>query len=861
MSDSLSQQFWLGISAFAAGVINSVAGGGTLLTFPALLTALNPLGVEAGVFANATSTVALVPGSLAGAWGYRREMRAARSWTLILLGPSLIGGLVGSLLLTRLEAKYFQLLVPWLILTAALLFMLQPAVARLIQAKPHAAPSRNTVAAIVIFQFFIAIYGGYFGAGIGILMLSALALMGVPGVHQMNAVKTFLAFCINSVSVLIFVVEKKVEWRYAPIMAVSAIMGGYLGARVARRVRPQLVRWFIIAVGLGLASYYFYQREEPVPPSASPEHARVDPRLSYAGPYRNIDPDVGYVGDASCLSCHPKETASFRQHPMGRSLLPIAQVAPQQVYDKQHNNPFQALGSQFVVERQGDRVWHRQKRQDAAGNPLVDYAMEVHYAIGSGRGGYSYLTDRDGYLFQTPISWFSQKQIWDLSPSFDSGSLAGRPVDADCLFCHANRAHALPGYKNRYEEPIFDGCVIGCERCHGPGARHIESAEKLDIVNPKKLTAALADAVCEQCHLTGVRVLPYGRQLYDFRPGLPLDEFFSVFVYASRPGEKQPAVTHVEQMHESRCYQGSSGEAKLRCATCHNPHQYVGSSQRVANYRASCLACHEKQGCSLPRAFRLRTSKEDSCIDCHMPRQSTTDVPHTAATDHRIVRSTSSKPAQKALRFDTRGDWLLKPFGGRRVDPGNRKAERDLGIALTLAAGRGLIAALPAADQALVLFGRGPADEDSDAWEAKGLASLVQNDSSAAQAAFEKALSLQPQREDSLAGAARAASDVGQLDAALSYSRRVVAANPWIPVYRKQLAFLLRRKQLWDEVRSQCQAWMRLDPSNAEARMLWVSCLIRAGDKDKARQEFARLEALQPPNLDQFRAIFANQMR
>lgn len=260
MSDSLSQQIWLGASAFVAGAINSVAGGGTLLTFPALLAALSPLGTEAGRVANATSTVALVPGSLAGAWGYRREMRAARSWTLLLLGPSLIGGAVGSLLLTRLEAKYFQILVPWLILTAALLFLAQPAVSRLIKAEPHAVPSRHTMAAVVFFQFFIAIYGGYFGAGIGILMLSALALMGLPSVHQMNAVKTFLAFCINGVSVVIFVLEKKVEWRYAPVMAISAIVGGYLGARVARRVRPQLVRWFIVSVGLGLAGYYFYKQ-------------------------------------------------------------------------------------------------------------------------------------------------------------------------------------------------------------------------------------------------------------------------------------------------------------------------------------------------------------------------------------------------------------------------------------------------------------------------------------------------------------------------------------------------------------------------------------------------------------------------
>src|SRR5579884_716822 len=552
---------------------------------------------------------------------------------------------------------------------------------------------------------------------------------------------------------------------------------------------------------VGILSRLGHDRaEQPVPPLVPVEQARVDPRLHYEGPYRNIHPDIRYVGDGSCLSCHPNETASFREHPMGRSLLPIAQVAPQQVYDKEHNNPFQALGAQFLVERHGEKIWHRQKRQDAAGNPLVDYALEVQYAIGSGRGGYAYLTDRDGYLFQTPISWFSQKQIWDLSPGFDAGGLAGRPVEADCLYCHANRARALPGYKNRYEEPIFDGCVIGCERCHGPGERHIESAQKLDIVNPKKLTGALSDAVCEQCHLNGVRVLPYGRQLYDFRPGLPLDDFMAVFVYASKPDEKHAAVTHVEQMHESRCYQGSSGDEKLRCDSCHNPHQYVGSSQRVAYYRTRCLACHEKQGCSLPRDVRLQKSKEDSCIECHMPHQSATDVPHTAHTDHRILRKPGSRSAQAASAFEIGSESLLKPFGGRRNKPGDRQAERDLGLALNLAASRGLLSARRAAAQALVLLQRGLAEDDSEAWEAKGWASLVLTNAQAARAAFDQVLAREPQRESSLDGAARAAADVGQVDSALSYGRRLVAANPYLPVYRKQLAFLLMQKQLWDEV-------------------------------------------------------------
>jgi uncharacterized membrane protein YfcA len=243
------------LSALAAGVVNSIAGGGTLLTFPALLSVVDP------VMANATSTVALVPGSLAGAWGYRREMSHARRWAALLFWPSLLGGTTGSLLLTQLDERYFRALVPWLILMAAVLFLVQPAMARLVGiGVPHAAPSRGIVIAVVIFQFIVAVYGGYFGAGIGILMLSALALMGFGDIHHMNALKTLLAGVINGVSVVVFVVDQVVEWRYALSMAIAAIIGGYFGARVARRLNRNFVRWLVIAIGFGLAAYFFYQQ-------------------------------------------------------------------------------------------------------------------------------------------------------------------------------------------------------------------------------------------------------------------------------------------------------------------------------------------------------------------------------------------------------------------------------------------------------------------------------------------------------------------------------------------------------------------------------------------------------------------------
>ena len=235
--------------------MNAVAGGGTLLTFPALLTVVSP------VVANATSTVALVPGSLASVWGYRFELRHLGPWTGLLILPSLAGGLVGSLLVTRLPEEYFSRLVPWLILTAAVLFLAQPAIIRLMGiGKEHRPPTRVGLAGITIFQFLVAVYGGYFGAGIGILMLSALGLMGIKDIHQMNALKTLLAALINGISVLVFVAEGKVAWRYAAVMAVAAIVGGYAGASVARRLDPRLVRWIVVAIGFGLAAHYFYKQ-------------------------------------------------------------------------------------------------------------------------------------------------------------------------------------------------------------------------------------------------------------------------------------------------------------------------------------------------------------------------------------------------------------------------------------------------------------------------------------------------------------------------------------------------------------------------------------------------------------------------
>lgn len=248
------------LAAALGGAVNSVAGGGTLLTFPALLLVLGSSG-PAGVIANATSTVALCPGSIASIWGYRREVTSVLPWIRVLIVPSIAGGAIGTWLVTQRDPDEFVRLVPWLILVATVLFLLQPVISRWTGiGHPHAAPSRITVAGIILFQLMVAIYGGYFGAGIGILMLSALALMGISDIHRMNAVKTVLASTINGVSVGLFIWFDKVNWTLAVPMIVSAIIGGYAGASVARQLDKNVVRYIVVAIGLVLSAYYFVKQ-------------------------------------------------------------------------------------------------------------------------------------------------------------------------------------------------------------------------------------------------------------------------------------------------------------------------------------------------------------------------------------------------------------------------------------------------------------------------------------------------------------------------------------------------------------------------------------------------------------------------
>jgi uncharacterized membrane protein YfcA len=251
-------------AAFLAGAINSVAGGGTLVSFPVLIW----LGLNS-VTANATSTVAIWPGTLGSAWGYRRELRDTEPRFRILMVPSVVGGIAGALLLRWTTPAFFDKLVPYLILFATLLFMAQEPVQKMLKTadgrqatKVDGLSHQSTrwMVGALLFQLAVGLYGGYFGAGIGILMLAALSIMGLHDIHEMNSLKVVFGGTINGVAALYFIWTRMVYWPDVLIMAVGAILGGIGGAGTARKIGRTAVRRIVIAIGLGMAVSLFIKK-------------------------------------------------------------------------------------------------------------------------------------------------------------------------------------------------------------------------------------------------------------------------------------------------------------------------------------------------------------------------------------------------------------------------------------------------------------------------------------------------------------------------------------------------------------------------------------------------------------------------
>jgi len=558
---------------------------------------------------------------------------------------------------------------------------------------------------------------------------------------------------------------------------------------------------------------------------------------------------------------------------MGRSLVPIGGASEGARIGSDAGLPFESKGVQYTIERREGRLLHKATWRGVDGSVLAEIEAEVRYALGSGTRGISFLIERDGSLYQSPIARFAHPGRWDISPGYSeltTHPTFERSIQPGCLFCHANQVRPVPGTQSRYEVPIFRGHSIGCERCHGPGALHADrsgpSAEiDLTIVNPARLAPALRDSVCQQCHLQGsFRFTRAGRGPFDFRPGLPIQRFWAVYLRKKGDRNRFEAVGHVEQMESSRCFRASQGQ--LGCISCHDPHRLPAPSTKAAYYRERCLACHEQRGCALPMAERRARGQGEDCVACHMARLAITNIPHTAATDHGIPRGGGSGFVAEGPR-DGPGQPANSPLTdfhwGLMSELERRDSARDMGVALGWAA-RTMNApqlARVAATQALPLLEAAVRDfpDDLTAGESLGHAFRFLDRPEDSLRAFEAVLRIEPGRELTLWSTGNVLTGLQRLDSAREAFQKAIAVNPWCSAYHAALAQVCYQAGDWSGAIAACHSAIRLNPELPTARSLLIQSFLRSHQPEKAEAEFQTLLRFYPASREGWELWYQSQ--
>ncbi len=479
--------------------------------------------------------------------------------------------------------------------------------------------------------------------------------------------------------------------------------------------------------------------------------------VSASGGAQTFAPEVSSAPTESnrCMFCHPAEVEGYARSTMAHSLRRAGHEPDGMV---------NAHGSKITMHSSSTGYW---QRWENAGE-TIDYRID--YVIGSGTHASGYIAEIGGHLFQSPLAFYSSRESYDLAPGYEN--LANpdftRPVTEECVLCHSGTALYVSGTLNQYRSPVFAAEAITCERCHGPVERHLADPRAGTIVNPAKLEPAARDSICEQCHLFGAaRVLNPGKQFSDFVPGQRLEDTFTIYHDAAPPGSSAGAfkvISHVEQLALSACARNSGG--RLWCGTCHDPHSKP--FQPVEYYRARCLTCHTT---NLPAPHPARDS---DCLSCHMPRRKAQDGGHSVFTDHRIQRYPLPEhdfPPETGITA-----WR---------EPSPALQRRNLGIAY-------IDVGMQRQSSSLILQGYRALTEvenqftnDGDFFKWLGDALLIGRRTKDAQAAFEKALQLDPDSPVTEANAVPPYIQAGDTDHAIVHLERAVSLDPlYLPAIR-----------------------------------------------------------------------------
>ena len=612
----------------------------------------------------------------------------------------------------------------------------------------------------------------------------------------------------------------------------------------------------LLAGAVGVTLWQVYWRDDAPragqsPKDVSAEIRLIEERSKSDRPVSPVDPSiVDYVGSAACRDCHPEVWEKYQSHPMAQSFAKVTAASP--IEDYVGPTEFAPPGNRrYRVERTAEGVQHHEVMVDRLGEVIYDQSVHVDYALGSGKRGRAYVIDRDGLMFKSSISWYSKEKEWTLSPDYlpESHKRFERRVTGGCLTCHSGLPNFVRGEPDRFGQPPFLEEAIGCERCHGPGRKHIAARESGEIdndpiVNPGRLEVDRREAVCAQCHLHGEsRVLRTGRTAHDFRPGERLEDNWLVFVKSHETGLTRSgrAASQVEHMVSSVCFERSAG--RMGCISCHDPHSIPVASDKDEFFRQRCLKCHADHGCSLPQSDREAAPHFDNCTKCHMPSVPSTNVLHRSIADHRILR----RPSNEQEEEQGAGEAKVFQFVERPIPA----AEMDRARAFKLisdALGPPVRPELAQAANRLLLPLIGQSPDDPELFAALGNGCQVQNQPKEAERWWLQALELNPRHESTVQNLATMYHDQLQLAPAERYLKRFIDLNPWHGSYHGRLAGTLMYRGDKAGAIASAERALELNPTIWELHDFLSKAYSGVGDRESAAKHRKFLFQKQAPN-------------
>ena len=521
-----------------------------------------------------------------------------------------------------------------------------------------------------------------------------------------------------------------------------------------------------------------------------------------------------YVGSAACADCHVQIARSFAQASMGHSLVAITpKFLSTLALPASYTDP--NTHHSYSVYAQDGKLWQSESEASASGTEVFRSTHEIRWIIGTGENGFGGLLTRGGYLFQAPLSWYTQAGQWRLSPGYEHADYGfNRILQPGCIYCHSGRPQPIAGFDGKYAEPPFSHLSIGCENCHGPGSTHLaamdlgrkRSGRDATIVNPARLTRELSDDICMSCHEIGdTRVLEQGKTYQDFRPGQPLRQTVAIFnVAATR--EHPPDTDHLEHyasMTLSKCYRASltKPEAQqMRCITCHDPHVEPTHAEAPTYFNAKCMQCHTQTSCTAPRALRLATTPADNCIGCHMPRRPIAAISHTSATNHRILaRPDEALPDAAYPKTSAQMPGLVLVDGDEQnpLPPLRTRMLACRAMMDKRASGEPSAFASEWRDALAKLAQTNP--QDAAVQTNLGHRDLLDQQYASAIDHLEQALRLDAQQPEAWVDLSQAQSRAGDMAAAIQSAQQAVALNPYAAPLQKTLITRLIDAQQYDQ--------------------------------------------------------------